>query len=82
MINLRKAQESFKEYLKNYDIEDGNIIEKKLGDVLCPLGDIALYSYYDRINAKPITSDTQAHTLKPITLHSGHITRRAAAANT
>ena len=25
MINLRKAQESFKEYLKDYDIEDGNI---------------------------------------------------------
>ena len=33
-------------------------MRKKLGDVLCPLGDIALYSYYDRINAKPITSDT------------------------
>ena len=25
MINLKKAQESFKEYLKNYNIEDGNI---------------------------------------------------------
>lgn len=25
MINLRKAQKSFKEYLKNYNIEDGNI---------------------------------------------------------
>ena len=25
MINLRKAQESFKQYLKDYDIEDGNI---------------------------------------------------------
>ena len=25
MINLRKAQESFKKYLKDYDIEDGNI---------------------------------------------------------
>ena len=44
--------------IEEIDIEDGNIIEKKLGDVLCPLGDIALYSYYDRINAKPIASDT------------------------
>ena len=25
MINLRKSQESFKEYLRNYNIEDGNI---------------------------------------------------------
>lgn len=44
--------------IEELDIEDGNIIEKKLGDVLCQLGDIALYSYYDRINVKPITSDT------------------------
>ena len=44
--------------VEELDIEDGNIIEKKLNDILCPLSEIAMYSYYDRINAKPITSDT------------------------
>lgn len=44
--------------IEELDIEDGNIIEKKIGDIICPLSEIALYSYYDRINAKPITSDT------------------------
>lgn len=55
---LSLASKKYGLNIEEIDIEDGNIIEKKLGDVLCPLGDIALYSYYDRINAKPITSDT------------------------
>jgi hypothetical protein len=29
MIDFKKAQESFKEYLKDYDLENGSIIFKK-----------------------------------------------------
>ncbi|MFL0245779.1 xanthine dehydrogenase molybdenum-binding subunit XdhA [Candidatus Clostridium stratigraminis] len=40
------------------DIVNANIVEKTLGRVLCSLEDIAMESYYDRVNAAPITSDT------------------------
>ncbi|MFL0267075.1 xanthine dehydrogenase molybdenum-binding subunit XdhA [Candidatus Clostridium radicumherbarum] len=40
------------------DIVDANIVEKTLGRVLCSLEDIAMESYYDRVYAAPITSDT------------------------
>lgn len=40
------------------DISEANIIEKQLGNFICSLEDIAMESYYDRINASPITSDT------------------------
>lgn len=39
-------------------IRDAMIVEKKLGRVICSLEDMAMESYYDRINAAPITSDT------------------------
>lgn len=39
------------------DIVDANIVERKLGRRICSLEDIAMESYYDRINAEPITSD-------------------------
>lgn len=39
------------------DIINAQIVEKKLKRVVCPLADIALESFYDRINAAPITSD-------------------------
>ena len=55
---LSIASKKFGLNVEELDIEDGNIIEKKLNDILCPLSEIAMYSYYDRINAKPITSDT------------------------
>lgn len=55
---LSIASKKFGLNIEELDIEDGNIIEKKLNDILCPLSEIAMYSYYDRINAKPITSDT------------------------
>ena len=32
MIDFRKAEESFKNYLKDYDVEDGNI---KIGRASC-----------------------------------------------
>ena len=44
--------------ISELDINNGEIIEKKLGNVICPLAKIALESYYDRENAAPITSDT------------------------
>lgn len=39
------------------DIREGIIIEKKMGDEICSLSDIALESYYDREFANPITTD-------------------------
>jgi xanthine dehydrogenase molybdenum-binding subunit len=39
------------------DIEDAQIVESRLGKVVCSLEDIAMESFYDRINAAPITSD-------------------------
>ena len=39
------------------DIEDAQIVESRLGSIICSLEDIAMESYYDRINAAPITSD-------------------------
>lgn len=43
------------------DIVDAKIIEKKLGRFVCNLEDVAMESYYDRIYAAPITSDTSAN---------------------
>jgi xanthine dehydrogenase molybdenum-binding subunit len=43
------------------DIRDAQIVESKLGRVICSLEEIAMESYYDRINAAPITSDTSAN---------------------
>jgi xanthine dehydrogenase molybdenum-binding subunit len=39
------------------DIKNARIIERKLGREICTLEDIAMESYYDRVNAAPITSD-------------------------
>ncbi|QVK18780.1 xanthine dehydrogenase molybdenum-binding subunit XdhA [Mycoplasmatota bacterium] len=39
------------------DIVNAKIVEKKLGTIICPLQDIAMASYYDRMSAEPITSD-------------------------
>jgi xanthine dehydrogenase molybdenum-binding subunit len=43
------------------DIMDAQIIEKKLGTVICSLQDIAMESFYDRLNAAPISVDTSAN---------------------
>ncbi|AIY78986.1 xanthine dehydrogenase molybdenum-binding subunit XdhA [Clostridium botulinum] len=43
------------------DIEDCKIVEKRLGRVICPLEEIAMESYYDRIKCCPITSDTSVN---------------------
>ena len=43
------------------DIKNARIIERKLDRDICSLEDIAMESYYDRINAAPITSDTSAN---------------------
>lgn len=40
------------------DIINAQIVEKKLGRTICSLEEIAMESFYDRINAAPITSDT------------------------
>lgn len=39
------------------DIENAQIVEKRLRTIVCSLEDVAMESYYDRINAAPITSD-------------------------
>ena len=43
------------------DIRDRQIVETSLGRVICSLADVAMDSYYDRILAAPITSDTSAN---------------------
>jgi len=43
------------------DIVDCNIVEKTTGIVVCPLEQIALESFYDRIYSCPITSDTSVN---------------------
>jgi len=43
------------------DIKNARIIERKLGREICTLEDIAMESYYDRINAAPITSDVSSN---------------------
>ena len=39
------------------NISDAQIVESKWGSFICSLEDIAMESFYDRINASPITSD-------------------------
>ncbi|HOE57546.1 MAG TPA: molybdopterin-dependent oxidoreductase, partial [Bacillota bacterium] len=43
------------------DIKNARIVERKLGREICTIEDIAMESYYDRINAAPITSDVSAN---------------------
>ncbi|HPL52636.1 MAG TPA: xanthine dehydrogenase molybdenum-binding subunit XdhA [Bacillota bacterium] len=43
------------------DIKNAIIVERKLGREICTIEDIAMESYYDRINAAPITSDVSAN---------------------
>lgn len=43
------------------DIKNARIIERKLDREICTLEEIAMESYYDRINAAPITSDVSAN---------------------
>ena len=43
------------------DIQNCEIVEKRLGRVLCSLEDVAMDSYYDRIHADPIKSDVSAN---------------------
>lgn len=43
------------------DLVDCNVVEKILGRVICSMEDIAMESYYHRIKAAPITSDTSVN---------------------
>ncbi|MEG1254536.1 xanthine dehydrogenase molybdenum-binding subunit XdhA [Clostridium sp.] len=43
------------------DIVDCNIVEIRTGIVVCPLEEIALESFYDRVYSCPITSDTSVN---------------------
>ncbi|MBF0441337.1 MAG: xanthine dehydrogenase molybdenum-binding subunit XdhA [Oligoflexales bacterium] len=43
------------------DIENGVIIERQIGRKICSIEDVAMESFYDRIHAEPITSDTSAN---------------------
>jgi len=40
------------------DIKDSNIIYKHNGEIVMPLEEVAMRTYYDVVHAKPITSDT------------------------
>ncbi|WP_338833124.1 Putative xanthine dehydrogenase molybdenum-binding subunit XdhA [Moorella humiferrea] len=40
------------------DIKDRNIVYKHSGEVVMPLEEVALHTYYDTVFASPITSDT------------------------
>lgn len=39
------------------DIVNAQIVEKKLGRIVCSLEDVSMEAFYDRLNAAPITSD-------------------------
>jgi xanthine dehydrogenase molybdenum-binding subunit len=43
------------------DIQDCLIVETSLGRTVCTLGEVAMDSFYDRLLAAPITSDTSAN---------------------
>ena len=43
------------------DLRDRMIVETSLGRTVCSLGDVAMDSFYDRLLAAPITSDTSAN---------------------
>jgi xanthine dehydrogenase molybdenum-binding subunit len=43
------------------DIVDGMVVETAIGRTLCTLEDIAMASYYDRLNANPVKSDVSAN---------------------
>ncbi|MGI6226278.1 MAG: xanthine dehydrogenase molybdenum-binding subunit XdhA [Peptococcales bacterium] len=40
------------------DIKDSNIIYKHSGQIIMPLEEVAMRTYYDTVHARPITSDT------------------------
>ena len=40
------------------DIKDANIVYKHSGEVVMPLEEVTMRTYYDTVHAKPITSDT------------------------
>ncbi|CEP67495.1 Aldehyde oxidase/xanthine dehydrogenase, a/b hammerhead [Moorella glycerini] len=40
------------------DIKEQNIVYKHSGEVVMPLAEVALHTYYDTVFARPITSDT------------------------
>lgn len=56
-IAMRKTGLSMDEL----DIRDAMIVESNLGRVICSLEEVAMESFYDRIYAAPITSDTSAN---------------------
>jgi len=43
------------------EIRDANIIVKDSGLVIMPLAQVALQSYYDRVNSRPITADVSSN---------------------
>lgn len=43
------------------DIKNARVIERKLGREICTLEDIAMESYYDRLNSAPITGNASAN---------------------
>lgn len=43
------------------DIVNAQVVEKKLGRIICSLEDAAMYSYYDREDAAPITADVSVN---------------------
>src|SRR5208283_589606 len=43
------------------DLQDGEVVEKASGRPLCALEEIAMASYYDRLDADPIRSDVSAN---------------------
>jgi xanthine dehydrogenase molybdenum-binding subunit len=48
--------------ISELDIKEAQIVESRSGRVICSLEEIAMESYYDRLNAEPITCDTSENT--------------------
>ena len=58
---LERASKRVGLNIDELNIKNARIIERKLGRDICSLEDIAMESYYDRVNAAPITSDVSAN---------------------
>lgn len=43
--------------INELELKNGNVVERRLGTIVCSLEDIALESYYNMLTAEPITSD-------------------------
>lgn len=59
---LEFAARKFERPFEELNLMNSEIVEKNTGKVLCPLEEITMLSYYDRLFSAPITSDVSHNT--------------------